>query len=227
MPTADDDWHFYWRRHTDGAGHWASRTGRREPEGPPGADLAALRRGLGRSPGSVPEMWRFYKNSAEGKPTAFEAEHAALTLFAIHQQSQDRPMHRDGIGLGTAVLALRQHGQPKSDQPKPEAADAGKPESIDWSKIDPVDRRFHAAATASDLTELIWHLRGLITQLRGIDQPLDYTRLYKDLCTWQWPDGADEVRRCWGMQYFTRVKDTLTDPAESDPGTTKLVEETK
>src|SRR5207249_1263147 len=46
---------FYWQQHTDGNGSWLSGNG-----SPPGEDLAALRRGIGRPAGSVPQMWRYY-----------------------------------------------------------------------------------------------------------------------------------------------------------------------
>lgn len=226
---SQEDW--YWCRHTNGDGTWSTRVGRRTPEGPPGADLAALRRGLGREPWSVPAMWPFYVQTgppqeATKKYTAEQAaEHAALTLFAVHQQAQERPMHRAGVGLGTAAFMLRQHAESarsgderaKGKQANGTAAESkqvngstAEPKQVDWSRIDPVDRRFAAAATATDLTELVLHLRGLVTQLRGIGQPLDYTKLYEDLCRWQDPGRADEVRRWWGMQYFTRVKETPT-----------------
>ncbi|HEX2300692.1 MAG TPA: type I-E CRISPR-associated protein Cse2/CasB, partial [Pseudonocardiaceae bacterium] len=133
----------YWQRHTDGSGSWGN-------DGPaPGAELAALRRGIDREPGSVPAMWPFYTTlSASGAlTTRLAAEHLALTLFAVHQQSLPQPVHRKGVGLGSAILELRNSGKFS-----PEA----------------VDRRFAAAATATSLTELAHHLRGLIAQLRGV-----------------------------------------------------------
>ncbi len=184
MTKRENPHRYYWTRHTDGEGRWL-RTGPEEGM-PPGADLANLRRGLGRNPGEVPEMWRFYTTlNREGKQTAqFLAEHHALALFALHQQSQARPMHRERIGLGTAVRQLR------SDQ------------GGDKDRIDPVDRRLAAAATATSLTELVLHLRGLITQLRGITRPLDYTLLYEQMLTWDWPERAAQTRRRWGSEYF-------------------------
>lgn len=156
---------------------------------PPGEDLAALRRGLGRDAGSVPEMWRFYRKLDEkGTPTKeLKAEHAALTLFALHQQSQRQPMHKLGIGLGTAVRKLKESGHYSEDA---------------------VDRRFAAAATATSLGELTLHLRGLITQLRSIGQPLDYDKLYADLLAYQWSDHLGAIRRRWGGQYFVSSKKT-------------------
>ncbi|GLY03972.1 type I-E CRISPR-associated protein Cse2/CasB [Actinoplanes sp. NBRC 101535] len=172
---------YYWTRHTDGAGRW-HLTGPGQGM-PPGADLAKLKRGLGRRAGEVPEMWRFYTTlNHEGDETSqFVAEHHALTLFALHQQSQARPMHREGIGLGTAVRNLR---------------------SEHAGDDDPIDRRLGAAATATSRTELVLHLRGLITLLRGINRPLDYTLLYKQILTWDRPEMAARTRRRWGSEYF-------------------------
>ncbi|MER7283945.1 type I-E CRISPR-associated protein Cse2/CasB [Dactylosporangium sp. NPDC000244] len=208
MSITDERPQFYWQRYRAGGARFASRAG---------ADLAALRRGVGRLPGSVPAMWPFYTQiNPDGRTTArYAAEHAALILFAIHQQSQATSMHRPNVGLGTAVLRLRQHGPRRTGGPAP----ATGPAAPDWTKSSPVDRRFNSAATASDLTELVLHLRGLVTQLRGIGQPLDYTMLFDDLRRWDFPDGAAQVRRRWGMQYFTRSgrttdEDTATDPTQ-------------
>jgi CRISPR system Cascade subunit CasB len=183
---------FYWQRHTDGQGRWGERGN------PPGADLAALRRGIGREPGSVPEMWPYYTTlTTDGAITQrLRAEHLALTLFAVHQQGQSQPVHRAGVGLGTAVLALR-----RDDKSSPEA----------------VDRRFAAAATATSLDEVTHHARGLITQIRGLTPPpgLDYTRLCDDLRSWQSPQGRTTVRRRWGAQYFVWTPEPSSQDTET------------
>jgi len=186
---------YYWELYTEGSGTW-----RRRNTSPPGQDLAALRRGMGRPPGSVPAMWQHYVHLGDG-PTGsaagdapessargwarLVAEHHALTLFGMHQQSQTRPMHHTGFGLGNAVRAL---------------ADSGR------FSTEAVRRRFTAAATAGGVEELAHHLRGLISQLRSVDPPLalDYTRLVQDLTSWQFPDGQALVRRSWGRQYESR-----------------------
>ncbi|MET8153764.1 type I-E CRISPR-associated protein Cse2/CasB [Actinoplanes sp. NPDC049668] len=184
----------FWQRYSDGEGRWRSTE-------PSGAHLAALRRGLGRQAGDVPEMWPFYSQlRPDGSLSyALNAEHVTLSLFALHQQGKARPMHANGIGLGTAMLRARDSGLYSSDG---------------------IDRRFSAAATASGLTELTGHLRGLITQLRNVEaagkrgQPLDYTQLYRDLRNWQYPDRVTDVRRRWGSQYFATRQST---PAEDPP----------
>lgn len=202
---------YYWQRLVDPEGHWAKEY----KEGPPGADLAALRRGLGRESGDVPAMWRYYTElRADGRRhRRLEAEHATLALFALHQQSKRNPMHHEGVGVGSALQVLRRDER---------------------SSADAVDRRFAAAATAGSFTEVVAHLRGLITQLRGIDQSLDYTRLLHDLTDWQYPERISAVRRRWGAQYFTASQKKNSDepdlpaprsPAEAPTSTTPTVQE--
>lgn len=156
-----------------------------------GAEIAQLRKGVGQPAGSVPELWRYYAvaisdhEAATGEmPTGLVAEHAALTLFAVHQQSQSTSMHRQDEHIGTALRKLRS---------SPQFAD--NPEAL--------DRRVNAAATATSVTELVFHLRGLITLLRGQQFPLDYTRLTKDIAAWHDPDERARARRRWGANYYT------------------------
>ena len=148
-----------------------------------GAVLAALRRGVGREPGTVPQMWPYYRelNAAGALTNRLRAEHLALTLFGVHQQSKSEPMHRRNISIGAALGVLRLSG--RFSQPA-------------------VESRFAACATATSLAEASQHLRRLVTQLKVIDQGLDYTLLMRDLVAWQRPEGVGEVRRRWGMQFF-------------------------
>lgn len=174
---------------------WQRFTGDQQPEG---RDLAALRRGTDREPGTVPAMWPYYSTLTDDGRMTYDlrAEHVALALFAVHQQSRPQLMHQEGTRLGTAVLALK-----RSDR----------------FSADAVDRRFAATATASSLTELAVHLRGLVTQLRVIGQPLDYTLLTRDLRNWQIPELAPAVRRRWGAQYFApAAAATVAPPAAGD-----------
>lgn len=57
-------------------------------------------------------------------------------------------------------------------------------------------------ATAGDATELIEHLRHLISQLRTVGQPLDYNQLVQDLHDWHRPEERPRIRRAWGSQYY-------------------------
>jgi CRISPR system Cascade subunit CasB len=184
---------YFWERLLDENGRWRARTGA------DGADLAALRRGIGRDAGTVPAMWPYYTQlRPDGGLTRWlRAEHLALSLWAVHQQSRPTPMHRHDVGLGTALATLRDSGKFSPDA---------------------VDRRFAAAATATSLDEVAVHLRGLITQLRGIDQPVDYTRLARDLAAWADPEQRGRIRRQWGGQYFQRTRETPDDGTASASG---------
>ncbi|MFI1508150.1 type I-E CRISPR-associated protein Cse2/CasB [Streptomyces sp. NPDC020597] len=161
------------------------------------AALARLRRGAGRDAADLPDLWTLVDTTPlharlDGvRPLAEEelaraenALHAALTLWALHQQSRGARMHRPHTrgrptGLGAAVRRLMPH------------------DSID----EPVRKRLVRAGTAPDLTALSQRLRDLIVLLRRADIPLDYGLLAGQLYTWQWPGGADTVRREWGRSF--------------------------
>ncbi len=148
-----------------------------------GRVLAYLRLGLGREAGDVPEMWTYYTTlNKEGYRTAaLKAEHAALSLFGLHQQSQRTPMHKSGVGLGEAALNLYL------------AANANQAA---------IDGRMNMIATATDTIELVGHLRGLVALLSERAQPVDYTRLFLDLRSWDDPQKRPAIRRRWGGQYM-------------------------
>lgn len=189
---------FYWTRYL-GEEPGARGNGSTVPTG---ADLAALRRGLGREPGTVPAMWSHYTAlNAEGRVTRqLRAEHIALSLFAVHQQSQDRLMHWPTVGVGAAMRLLRKS-----------ARHQGQPEAL--------DRRFAAAATSGSLEEVSVHLRGLVTLLRHEGQGLDYTQLLRDLERWQQAAQQGSVRRRWGSQYFAWDDASPAAPSQSTAST--------
>lgn len=152
------------------------------------AVLAGLRSAVRQEPGSVPEVWEWTEVEvgphASDDPTPEEwAVHAALCLYAIHQQGRPDKMHRQGHGLGGAVRELA-------------GGDAG----LD----SPVRRRFAKVLTAGSTEECLHHLRGLVTQFRSA-QPsigLDYAMLAEDILRLQQPGGAPAVRLRWSRQYY-------------------------
>lgn len=196
---------YFWEQHIDKDGTW-HRSGSSGAERPSGQDLAALRRGIGREAGSVPELWRFYRTvnrddlGARGLVSErFAAEHVALSLYGLHQQSQAKPMHKAGQSLGTAMRHLRNSGAFSADA---------------------VDRRFNAAATATTPQELALHLRSLITLLRGQQIPVDYTALIDDLARWSWDDSRSRTRRHWGNDYFGWSSSAASDDEPAPPAPT-------
>ncbi|WP_030998121.1 type I-E CRISPR-associated protein Cse2/CasB [Streptomyces sp. NRRL F-5630] len=162
------------------------------------AALARLRRGVGRAPGEVPDLWGLtgteplYERYAQGTFSeeeflrAEEAAHTAVTLWSLHQQSHhvSRMHRRPGPELGTAVRRLT-----------PGAA-------ID----EPTRRRFVRAGTAATPVVLATRLRELVLLLRREEIPLDYGLLADQLHRWTLPGGAQGVRRSWGRSYLVLAK---------------------
>lgn len=160
------------------------------------ARLARLRRALTSAPGSVPEAWADTVGALPRElvgrgdaPSAYEwATHAAVCLYAVHQQSQPVDMHVPRRNLGGAVLAL-QRSRSSGDEADP-----------------PVLRRFYALATATDFVETLQHLRGLVTLFRSERVGLDYGQLAVDLRRLQQPGTALGVRLAWGRALYRRPR---------------------
>ena len=190
---------FYWQGFEKGSEVLADADGRV----PPGQVLAALRRGVGREPGSVPEMWPYYtrlgsegylKYDLDADP-GLVAEHHALALFGLHQQGEPRRLvHCPGIPLGKAVATLA---------------------ASDRFSAKAVERRFSMAATATDIQEVSHHLRGLIGMFKTVSPTIgfDYTRLFHHFIKWQDPSQRGEARRAWGAAfYWYQPADETTNP---------------
>ncbi|WP_067793895.1 type I-E CRISPR-associated protein Cse2/CasB [Actinomadura formosensis] len=170
--------------------------------------LAQLRRGAGKLPEDVPELWgstgveRLFaeENLFAGETQATRAEAAyflAVTLYALHQQSQGGPMHKTGVDLGQAVRQLM-----------------AKQDRVDET----IRRRFVRVGTAATPEILAYRLREVISLLRGKGIPLDYGRLARQLYKAQTPDGLNQIRRDWGRSFHTYKADA-GDGAPTDKDT--------
>lgn len=157
------------------------------------AELARLRRGVGRKPGQDADLLGttiagLYPDPSglDDNPTPAEnAVFAALTLFATHQQShRGASMHRKDYSFGRSARLLGRHANAQ----------------------DAVRARFTAVATATSWEETVHHARGIIQQLRTHAIPLDYGQFAVDLYHLQLPGFADGVRLVWG-RHFYRVHD--------------------
>ncbi|WP_165497147.1 type I-E CRISPR-associated protein Cse2/CasB [Rhodococcus sp. ABRD24] len=190
-------------RHRDLAAHVGRRVGALQSayladSSSANASLARLRRAVNRQPGSDPAVWQEtfdgFPTSLVGagdEPSRFEyATHAAITLFAIHQQSQRLPMHQHGFGIGGAARRL----------------------GIATDSSEAVLRRFQTLGTSTTFDETVYHARALVTQLRAARIPLDYARFAVDLADVQDVRRADGVRLAWGRDYY-RIGPT-TQPAD-------------
>ncbi|MFJ1596236.1 type I-E CRISPR-associated protein Cse2/CasB [Streptomyces sp. NPDC088261] len=185
------------------------------------AALARLRRGAGKQFSEMPDLWGLADTRPLHAPPADggrvlredeliraeDAVHVALTLWALHQQSQSQGMHQAHRptaprGLGAAVRRL---------MPPNEIAE-------------PLRKRLVRAGNAADLPAVAQRLRDLVVLLRAGDVQLDYALLAEQLYHWQEPGGRDAVRREWGRSFqAVRASDDTSGkaPGSSAPaGTT-------
>lgn len=164
-------------------------------------ELAALRHAVTKVPGDVADTWSL---EFEGMPTVLVgqgdvpspgewATHAALTLYAIHQQSQITPMHQRGRehGLGQAIRQLVQR-------------DSNAYKSLEEGEL---PRRFAALVTAESFPEAVHYARQLVGQLRGEAIPLDYALLAQQFYDLQMPGRADTTKLAWGRGFAQYQKD--------------------
>lgn len=167
------------------------------------AMLAKLRRGVGKNPGELPELFEIVLSDVPedlygtgdqiSKPVL--AIYTALTLFALHQQGKDRPMSNSGTemnrfsgnSLGAAVGELVR----LKDDVNNEGA---------------VKRRFDTVVTATEFTEFAYHARSLIQLLKTEDIQLDYPRLAMDFYWYQFDDVRNRIRLRWGEDYYRLAK---------------------
>lgn len=175
-------------------------------------ELAALRHAATKAPGDVAGTWSL---EFEGMPTALVGQgdvpspgewavHAALTLYAIHQQSQITPMHQRGRehGLGQAIRQLVQRG-------------SNAYESLEEGEL---PRRFAALVTAESFPETMHYARQLVSQLRGEAIPLDYALLTQQFYDLQVPGRADATKLAWGRGFAQyRGDDSRSQEQDASP----------
>lgn len=167
---------------------------------------AQLRGALSREAGSVPELWDLTLDDRAGylgdEPTRGEkAVHGALTLWALHQGSNTKPMHDTSERPRSFASAIRVMAEGQSGDKRAEET--------------PIYRRFSSAVQAPTFEGLLVHLRSLISQLEAAEIPCDYAQLGADLFTWQDPRRRTSVMRNWGRQ-FARPAETTHTETDSD-----------
>lgn len=182
------------KKYVAGRLHWLQNL----PEHRQKAALANLRRGVGRIPGELPELWGVFLQdlpeeleSETGIPTHAEwAIYLALTFYALHQQGHPLPqdsMHKENVQLGQAVRRLVKEGETPEDSS--------------------VLRRFNALATATTMPERAQYLRNIVQMLRAESVALDYVKLAEDLYWLQGCSTAARVCLRWGQAYYAVRKE--------------------
>ena len=59
--------------------------------------------------------------------------------------------------------------------------------------------------TATDLTEMAYHARGLVQMMRADDSiGFDYARFAQDIYYYQFPNGRRNILMSWGQDFYTK-----------------------
>lgn len=149
--------------------------------------MANLRRGVGKQPGELPELWEIIfdriPDELLGINKASYAEWAvytALTLYAVHQQSSDSNMHQKEISIGQAAACLIKNEE-------------------DTERI---LKRLNLVVTAVSSEDLAYHLKAVIQMLRQDNIPLDYAELAKELYLFHYEESAQNIKLKWGRDFW-------------------------
>ena len=156
------------------------------------AELARLRRGAGKTPLESPKLWgdvlgldkedeqafpKKYRGKGDNPTNAETAAYTALTLFALHQQSQNQPMHDAEVSFGNAVGKLV--GDTTTSMKK----------------------RFDSLLTAQTENARQHYLRSLITLLRSEGIAFDYGRFAVDYMRLLNPATRQKVLYRWNRDF--------------------------
>lgn len=154
--------------------------------------LAKLRRGAGKEPGSVPDIWEYTIGALpEGaKEDAENAVHIALTLFAVHRQ-------------GTNITGLATYTG-ENEKSYPVTFGAAVRKLKDGANNEAVTRRFNTAATADTISELAVHVRSLIQLLRTKNIDMNYAKFAEELYLWRFD--TNKIRLKWGRDFWKQNK---------------------
>jgi len=139
--------------------------------------LAALRRGLGKSPGMAMEMHRYVVPFLpRGRPREEEVYYLVAALFAYWHQGESAVAARPPENLGASLARLR-------------TTDSGPS----------LELRF-TALLKSHRDDLPTHLRQVVGLLKSKEVPVHWRNLFRDLRNWDHEDGW--VQRAWAKSFW-------------------------
>lgn len=157
------------------------------------ARLAQLRRGIGKKPGELPELWGIFLQTlpeelmGQGtEPSRAEwAIYTALTLFALHQQGHAESVDSPGMeySLGCSARKLVQNGEEER-----------------------IRFKLSLAAQADDMVELAYRLKTMVRLFSADNIQLDYADLAKDMFLFQSDKYTDRIRLKWGQDFYRNAK---------------------
>ena len=153
-------------------------------------ELNDLRRAVGQDPAKNPLAWQYvltgdenidfpesYRGRGDEASYGELAVFMALTLYAVHQQSEQRNMHTKDIGFGYAVGQLVARRTPS------------------------IKKRFDALLQARNFTGIIYHARSLIQLLKQEELTFDYGKFATDLYWLQHPKHRARVITRWSRDF--------------------------
>lgn len=162
------------------------------------AALAALRRGLGKQPGTAMEMHRY----------------VVPHLHGVQHQNDEKPYY-----LVAALIGLYPAESWRSNAGRQDTSLGASLALLKAESGDSLERRFVALlnAHADDLPE---HLRQAISLLKSKDKPVDWLQLLKDIKRWDAED--NRVQRRWAKGFWgqDRNEDGTTDSAAATEAAT-------
>lgn len=163
------------------------------------AMLASLRRGVGKAPGELPELFGIVLPelpeefiSPDGTATKEEwAGYIALTLYALHRQggnTEKDPAHtKEKVSVGRALKLLSDRQQEGKQDVNAEKRALQKMQML---------------ITSKDMNELSYHLRGVVQLLKREGIALNYITLAEDLYDFQDADSKNCVSLRWGRDFY-------------------------
>lgn len=166
------------------------------------AALAALRRGLGKEPGTAPEMYTYVVPFVpkEARPYQEAPYYLVAALFAWHQL--DWPSEDRFTNLGASLARLRR----KLASDRGETPEQG----------DSTERRF-VALLSSPGEDLPFQLRQMIGLLRANEIPVNWLQLLFDIQ--QWNADSRIVQRRWASAFWGQAASEQPANTPSEPTT--------
>ncbi|MDO5617955.1 type I-E CRISPR-associated protein Cse2/CasB [Kocuria sp.] len=162
------------------------------------SQLARLRGAVDEPPGRSPEVWSMvldavpdeFMGTGDHATDSETATHQALTLYAVHQRGNNRPMHVAGPGSNSFGGA------------------AGR---LAKGRTASVKARYDALLMATSDEGRAQHLRSLVGLLSTDAIPLDYGQFALDLSRLKKAAYRDSVQRRWGRDFYRAFAPSISD----------------
>lgn len=157
------------------------------------ATLAALRRGVGRSPGETPEAARAFYRLLPGEVGRAENDYwLVATLFSLHPSATTEA----------------------ADKRKPTLADSlARLGHADGAKSNAAERMLMVLLRA-ERDELAHHLRRAVLLLRAGGISVGWEQLLHDLRWWNTPSSS--VQQRWARDFWVAESDAASQPADEE-----------